>query len=87
MSSQILFISNITDYTKIYPLFSKYGEILQYRIGNTKDTIGTAFVIYKTNTSAEAAKKSLNGFLLCGKCLHIRHWYLSDSKTHPGVNK
>jgi pre-mRNA branch site protein p14 len=46
----------------LYEIFGKYGAIRQIRLGSTKDTRGTAFVIYEDIYDAKNAQEHLSGF-------------------------
>ena len=52
---------NITD-EDMYDIFGKYGAIRQIRIGQTRDTKGTAYVVYEDIYDAKAALEKLSGF-------------------------
>jgi pre-mRNA branch site protein p14 len=43
-------------------LFGKYGAVRQIRVGTTKDTKGTAYVVYEDIYDAKAAQEHLGGF-------------------------
>ncbi len=47
---------------ELYELFGKYGAIRQIRLGTTKDTHGTAFVVYEDIYEAKKACEHLSGF-------------------------
>jgi len=46
----------------LYEIFGKYGAIRQIRLGSSKDTKGTAFVIYEDIYDAKNAQEHLSGF-------------------------
>eukprot|EP00899_Mesostigma_viride_P026892 jgi/Mesvir1/7388/Mv19189-RA.1 len=46
----------------MYDIFGKYGAIRQIRIGNSKETRGTAFVVYEDIYDAKEAVDHLSGF-------------------------
>ena len=46
----------------LYEIFGKYGGIRQIRVGSTKDTRGTAYVVYEDIFDAKNAQEHLSGF-------------------------
>lgn len=46
----------------MYDIFGKYGAIRQIRVGNTKETRGTAYVVYEDIFDAKNAVDHLSGF-------------------------
>lgn len=46
----------------MYEIFGKYGAIRQIRLGNSKDTRGTAYVVYEDIFDAKNAVEHLSGF-------------------------
>lgn len=46
----------------MYEIFGKYGAIRQVRVGSTKETRGTAFVVYEDIYDAKNAVEHLSGF-------------------------
>lgn len=47
---------------QLYTLFGKYGAIRQIRLGNSKETRGTAYVVYEDIFDAKTAVDHLSGF-------------------------
>lgn len=47
---------------ELYEIFGKYGAIRQIRLGNSKDTRGTAYVVYEDIFDAKNAQEHLSGF-------------------------
>ena len=58
----------------MYDLFGRYGAIRQIRLGNAKDTRGTAFVVYEDIYNARTAAEQLNGFNISGRFLVILYY-------------
>jgi pre-mRNA branch site protein p14 len=52
---------NITS-EEMYDIFGKYGGIRQIRVGSTKETRGTAYVVYEDIYDAKNAVDHLSGF-------------------------
>lgn len=46
----------------MYEIFGKYGAIRQVRVGTSKDSRGTAYVVYEDIYDARTAMEHLNGF-------------------------
>ena len=59
---------------EMYDLFGKYGAIRQIRMGNAKDTKGTAFVVYEDIYDAKNAVDHLSGFNVCGRYLVVLYY-------------
>ena len=57
---------------ELYGIFGKYGAVYQIRLGEkSKDTRGTAFVVYEDIYDAKAAVDHLSGFNVAGKYFTI----------------
>ena len=67
---------NITD-EDMYDIFGKYGAIRQIRIGQTRDTKGTAYVVYADIYDAKAALEKLSGFNVANRYLIVLYFNLS----------
>jgi pre-mRNA branch site protein p14 len=59
---------------EMYDIFGKYGAIRQIRLGNTKETKGTAFVVYEDIFDAQAAVEHLSGFNVLGRYLVVLYY-------------
>uniref|UniRef100_A0A6B2LT52 RRM domain-containing protein n=1 Tax=Arcella intermedia TaxID=1963864 RepID=A0A6B2LT52_9EUKA len=60
-----MFVKNLPyDITgdELYDIFGKFGAIRQIRLGNRRDTRGTAFVIFEDIYDAKNAREHLSGF-------------------------
>ena len=58
----------------MYEIFGKYGAVYQIRLGDRKDTRGTAFVIYEDIYDAKAAVDHLSGFNVGGRYLIVLYY-------------
>mmetsp|Transcript_8935 Transcript_8935/g.13263 ORF Transcript_8935/g.13263 Transcript_8935/m.13263 type:complete len:100 (+) Transcript_8935:329-628(+) len=58
----------------MYDIFGKYGAVHQIRLGDKKDTRGTAFVVYEDIYDAKAAVDHLSGFNVCGRYLVVLYY-------------
>ncbi|QDZ19717.1 RNA binding domain-containing protein [Chloropicon primus] len=61
---------NITG-EEMYEIFGKYGAIRQIRLGDTKATKGTAFVVYEDIFDAKNAVDHLSGFNVANRYLIV----------------
>ena len=59
---------------EMYDIFGKYGPLRQVRVGNAKDTRGTAFVVYEDIYDAKNAVDHLSGFNVCGRYLIVLYY-------------
>jgi len=59
---------------EMYDIFGKYGAIRQIRLGDSKDTKGTAFVVYEDIFDAKAAVDHLSGFNVLGRYLVVLYY-------------
>jgi pre-mRNA branch site protein p14 len=59
----------------LYAIFGKYGAVFQIRLGDkSKDTRGTAFVVYEDIYDAKAAVDHLSGFNVGGRYLVVLYY-------------
>ena len=63
----------ITD-EDVYDIFGKYGAIRQIRVGNTRSTKGTAYVVYEDIYDAKAALEKLSGFNVANRYLIVLYY-------------
>jgi pre-mRNA branch site protein p14 len=64
---------------ELYEVFGKFGGIRQIRMGNTKDTRGTAYVVYEDIYDAKAAQEHLSGFNVQNRYLIVLFY---NTKRH-----
>lgn len=55
----------------MYDIFGKYGAIRQIRLGNTKETRGTAYVVYEDIFDAKTACEHLHGFQVASRYIVV----------------
>lgn len=75
--NRILFVRNLPykiSSEELYDVFGKYGAIRQIRVGTSKETRGTAFVVYEDIYDAKQACEHLSGFNLLGRYLIVLYW-------------
>ncbi len=60
---------------ELYGIFGKYGAVYQIRLADkSKDTRGTAFVVYEDIYDAKAAVDHLSGFNVGGRYLVVLYY-------------
>ena len=72
--NRILYVRNLPfniTAEEMYDIFGKYGAIRQIRLGDRKDTRGTAYVVYEDIYDAKNAVDHLSGFNVCGRYLVV----------------
>mmetsp|Transcript_10303 Transcript_10303/g.20607 ORF Transcript_10303/g.20607 Transcript_10303/m.20607 type:complete len:136 (-) Transcript_10303:46-453(-) len=75
--NRILFVRNLPfkiTSEELYDLFGRYGAIRQIRKGNTKDTRGTAFVVFEDIYDAKNACDNLSGFHVLDRYLIVLYY-------------
>lgn len=76
-TNRILYVRNLPfkiTSQELYDIFGKYGAIFQVRLGDRKDTRGTAFIIYEDIYDAKAAVDHLSGFNVGGRYLIVLYY-------------
>jgi pre-mRNA branch site protein p14 len=58
----------------MYEIFGKFGGIRQVRIGSSKETRGTAYVVYEDIYDAKTACEHLSGFNVQNRYLIILYY-------------
>lgn len=82
--SRILFVKNLpykATGEDLYKIFGRYGRIRQIRLGNAKETKGSAFVVYHEVSEAKAALEALSGFNVENRYLTILYFHPSRKRT------
>ncbi|KDD75717.1 hypothetical protein H632_c534p2, partial [Helicosporidium sp. ATCC 50920] len=69
---------------QMYEIFGKYGAIRQVRVGTSKDSRGTAYVVYEDIYDARTAMEHLNGFNVQNRYLILV--YFNPSKRRANAN-
>ncbi|KAI9185788.1 hypothetical protein LWI28_010646 [Acer negundo] len=72
--NRALYVRNFpfnTSSEEIYDIFGKYGAIRQIRIGTSKDTHDTAFVVYEDIYDAKIVVDHLSGFNVANRYLIV----------------
>ena len=79
--NRILFVKNLPfkmTGDEMYEIFGRFGAIKQIRQGSSKDTQGTAFVVYEDIYEAKKACEALNGLNVGNR--YIVALYFNKSK-------
>jgi pre-mRNA branch site protein p14 len=89
--NKIVFVKNLPfkiSAEELYDIFGKYGAIQQIRRGNSKETRGTAYVVYEDIYDAKNAVDHLSGFNLGGRYLIVLyHQQSKQKKVDPKKKK
>ncbi|EFJ08156.1 hypothetical protein SELMODRAFT_442455 [Selaginella moellendorffii] len=75
--NRVLYVRNLPfniSSEEMYDIFGKYGAIRQIRVGNNKDTRGTAFVVYEDIYDAKNAVDHLSGFNVANRYLIVLYY-------------
>ena len=75
--NRVLYVRNLPfniSSEEMYDIFGKYGAIRQIRIGNSKETRGTAFVVYEDIYDAKTAVDHLSGFNVANRYLIVLYY-------------
>ena len=75
--NRVLYVRNLPfniTADEMYDIFGKYGAIRQIRLGDKRDTRGTAYVVYEDIYDAKNAVDHLSGFNVCGRYLVVLYY-------------
>jgi len=75
--NRILYVRNLPfkiTAEELYDIFGKYGAVYQIRLGDERDTRGTAFVTYEDIYDAKSAVDHLSGFNVGGRYLVVLYY-------------
>ncbi|XP_063933283.1 splicing factor 3B subunit 6-like [Zophobas morio] len=72
---------------EMYDIFGQYGPIRQIRLGTSKETRGTAFVVYEDIFDAKNANDSLSGFNVMGRYLVVLYYQPQKALQKVDVKK
>ena len=70
----------------MYDIFGKHGAIRQVRLGQTKATRGTAYVVYEDVYDAKRALENLSGFNVANRYLIVLYFNPSKHGGSGGDN-
>mmetsp|Transcript_36249 Transcript_36249/g.82613 ORF Transcript_36249/g.82613 Transcript_36249/m.82613 type:complete len:132 (+) Transcript_36249:34-429(+) len=80
--NRVLYVRNLPfkiTTEELYDLFGRYGALRQIRRGNSKDTKGTAFVVYEDIYDAKNACDNLSGFNVMDRYLICLYYQTNKS--------
>lgn len=77
---------NITT-EELYDIFGKYGPLRQIRFGVTKETRGTAYVVYEDIYDAKNACDHLSGFNVQNRYLIVLYYNPTRQAAKLGTNE
>ena len=75
--NRILYVRNLPfniTADEMYDIFGKYGAIRQIRLGDKRDTRGTAYVVYEDIYDAKNAVDHLSGFNVANRYLIVLYY-------------
>lgn len=75
--NRVLFVRNLPfniSSEEMYDIFGKYGPIRQVRVGTSKETRGTAYIVYDDIYDAKTACDHLSGFNVANRYLIVLYY-------------
>lgn len=75
--NRVLYVRNLPfniTADEMYDIFGKFGALRQVRLGNAKETRGTAFVVYEDIFDAKNAVDHLSGFNVANRYLIVLYY-------------
>ncbi|XP_020589606.1 splicing factor 3B subunit 6-like protein [Phalaenopsis equestris] len=88
--NRVLYVRNLPfniSSEEMYDIFGKYGAIRQIRIGTSKETRGTAFVVYEDIYDAKTAVDHLSGFNVANRYLIVLYYQQSKISKKMDLKK
>ncbi|PUZ36422.1 hypothetical protein GQ55_9G036700 [Panicum hallii var. hallii] len=88
--NRVLYVRNLPfniSSEEMYDIFGKYGAIRQIRLGNAKDTRGTAYVVYEDIYDAKNAVDHLSGFNVANRYLIVLYYQPAKMSSKSDVKK
>lgn len=88
--NRILYVRNLPykiSSEEMYEIFGGYGSIRQIRLGNTKTTRGSAFVVFDDIFDAKKAMEKLTGFKVGERYVVILYFKPSNVQRSIEVQK
>mmetsp|Transcript_73388 Transcript_73388/g.162090 ORF Transcript_73388/g.162090 Transcript_73388/m.162090 type:complete len:132 (-) Transcript_73388:161-556(-) len=86
--NRVLFVRNLPfniSADEMYDIFGKYGPIRQVRIGTSKETRGTAYVVYDDIYDAKTACDHLSGFNVANRYLIVLYYRAATMGKKVGL--
>ncbi|CAL8468042.1 g7581 [Coccomyxa elongata] len=78
--NRVLYVRNLPfniSSEEMYEIFGRYGAVRQIRLGTSKDTRGTAYVVYEDIYDAKTAVDGLSGFNVANRYLIVLYYNTS----------
>ncbi|NP_001168609.2 uncharacterized protein LOC100382393 [Zea mays] len=88
--NRVLYVRNLPfniSSEEMYDIFGKYGAIRQIRLGNAKDTRGTAYVVYEDIYDAKNAVDHLSGFNVANRYLIVLYYQPAKMSKKSDIKK
>lgn len=88
--NRVLYVRNLPfniSSEEMYDIFGKYGAIRQIRLGNAKETRGTAYVVYEDIYDAKNAVDHLSGFNVANRYLIVLYYQPAKMSKKSDVKK
>ncbi|KAL5720140.1 hypothetical protein ACHQM5_012835 [Ranunculus cassubicifolius] len=88
--NRVLYVRNLPfniSSEEMYDIFGKYGAIRQIRIGNVKETKGTAYVVYEDIYDAKTAVDHLSGFNVANRYLIVLYYQPTKTNKRTDLKK
>ncbi|KAJ3681033.1 hypothetical protein LUZ60_015522 [Juncus effusus] len=88
--NRVLYVRNLPfniSSEEMYDIFGKYGAIRQIRVGTSKETRGTAFVVYEDIYDAKTAVDHLSGFNVANRYLIVLYYQSAKMGRKVDVKK
>jgi pre-mRNA branch site protein p14 len=88
--NRVLYVRNLPfkiSSEEMYDIFGKYGAIRQIRLGNGRDTRGTAYVVYEDIYDAKNAVDHLSGFNVANRYLIVLYYQPTKMSKKSDVKK
>jgi pre-mRNA branch site protein p14 len=84
--NRVLFVRNLpfkTTGEEMFEIFGKYGALRQVRLGTSKQTRGTAFVVFEDILDAKRAVENLTGFKVGDRYLVVLYYRANKAEAEP----
>lgn len=88
--NRVLYVRNLPfniSTEELYDIFSKYGDLRQIRIGASKETRGTAYVVYEDIFDAKNACDHLSGFNVQNRYLIVLYYNPARQNKKVGIKE
>ncbi|KAK9901660.1 hypothetical protein WJX75_007164 [Coccomyxa subellipsoidea] len=86
--NRVLYVRNLPfniSSEEMYDIFGKFGAVRQIRLGTSKETRGTAYVVYEDIYDAKTAVDHLSGFNVANRYLIVLYYNTSKQSKKTGT--